>query len=86
MSSETLPAFIQRKLEIDHIISPFSLYNPPIKNFMINPLGLVKKHDTNPLEYWVITQHLASHSASVNDGIDKYEFRISFDTLKYAVK
>src|ERR1044072_129617 len=53
---------------------------------MVNPLGLVEKRDTNPTEYRVITHHSAPHGSSVNDGIDKHEFKISFDTWKHAVR
>jgi hypothetical protein len=38
------------------------------------------------VEYRVITHHSAPHGSSVNNGIDKHEFRISFDTLKHAVR
>ena len=53
---------------------------------MVNPLGLVEKRHTIPLEYRVITHHSAPHGSSVNDGIDKHNFQISFDTIKHAVR
>lgn len=86
LSPDTLPTFIRNERELGRISGPFSLQNPPTKIFMVNPIGLVEKRDTNPIEYRVITHHSAPHGASVNDGIDKHEFRISFDTLKHAVR
>ena len=73
LSPSTLPAFIQKEIKLGRIAGPFSLKNPPINIFMVNPLGLVEKRDTNPLEYRVITHHSASHGDSVNDSIDKHE-------------
>lgn len=86
LSPQTLPNFIRNELLIGRIAGPFSLEHPPTGLFMVNPLGLVEKRDTNPTEYRVITHHSAPHGSSVNDGIDRHEFKISFDTLKHAVK
>jgi len=68
------------------MIGPFSIQSPPADVFMVNPLELVEKRYTDPIEYRVITYHSASQGSSVNDSINKYEFQISFDTLKYAVQ
>ena len=86
LSPNTLPTFIRNEMVMGRISGPFSLQHPPTKLFMVNPLGLVEKCDTNPVEYRIITHHLAPHGSSVNNGIDKHEFRISFDTLKHAVR
>jgi len=86
LSPETLPTFIHNEITLGRISGPFSLQLPPTELFMVNPLGLVEKRDTNPTEYRVITHHSAPHGSSVNDGIDKHEFKISFDTLKHAVR
>jgi hypothetical protein len=86
LSPETLPAFIRNELALGRVSGPFSLQHPPSELFMVNPLGLVEKHDTNPIEYRVITHHSAPHGSSVNNGIDRHEFKISFDTLKHAVR
>jgi len=86
LSPDTLPTFIRNEIELGRISGPYSLQQPLTKLFMVNPLGLVKKRDTNPTEYRVITHHSAPHGSSVNDGIDKHKFRISFDTLKHAVR
>ena len=53
---------------------------------MINPLELIKKQNTNSIEYRVITYYSAPHESSVNDGIDRHEFKISFDTLKHTTR
>ncbi len=86
LSAKALPSFIQKEVKLKRMIGPFSLSFPPVNIFMVNPLGLVEKRYTDPIEYRVITHHSAPHGSSVNDGIDKHEFHISFDTLKYAVR
>ena len=86
LSPKTLPLFIQKEVELGKIAGPFSLSSPPIDKFMVNPLGLVEKRYTDPIEYRVITHHSAPRGNSVNDGILKHEFQISFDTLKHAVR
>ena len=86
LAPDALPAFIHKEIELGRVSGPFSLEQPPTKIFMVNPLGLVEKRDTDPLEYRVITHHSAPHGSSVNDGIDRHEFKISFDTLKHAVR
>src|ERR1044072_2364698 len=68
------------------MIGPFSIQSPLADVFMVNSLGLIEKRYTDPIEYRVITHHSAPQGSSVNDGIDKYEFQISFDTLKHAVQ
>jgi hypothetical protein len=86
LSPQTLPAFINKEIELGRIAGPFSVRNPPVDKFMVNPLGLVEKRYTNPIEYRVITHHSAPHGTSVNDGIHRHEFHISFDTMKHAVR
>jgi hypothetical protein len=86
LSPTTLPTFIRNEMIVGRISGSFSLLHPPSDLFMVNPLGLVEKRDTNPTEYRVITHHSAPHGDSVNDGIDRHEFKISFDTLKHAAR
>ena len=86
LSSTALPSFIQREVMLKRMVGPFSISSPPVDNFMVNPLGLVEKKYTNPVEYRVITHHSAPYGSSVNDGINKHEFHIAFDTLKHAVR
>jgi hypothetical protein len=59
LAPEALPIFIRKEMELGRISDPFSLEHPPTKIFMINPLGLVEKRDTDPQEYRVITHHSA---------------------------
>jgi hypothetical protein len=73
-------------MEVGRISGLFSLKHSLTEFFMVNPLGLVEKRDTDPPKYRVITHHSAPRGSSVNDGIDRHKFKISFDTLKHAVK
>ena len=86
LSPDTLPTFIRNELSVGRISGPFSLKHLPVDLFMVNPFGLVEKRETNPTEYRVITHHSAPYGSSVNDGIDRHEFKISFDTLKHAAR
>jgi hypothetical protein len=48
---DTLSSFICNKMAIGCISDPFFLQHSPTKLFIINPLSLIEKRDTNPVEY-----------------------------------
>src|SRR5581483_9372544 len=77
---------IEREVNMGRYAGPFTLEKPPCSNFMVNPCGLVPKKDTDPTEYRVINHQSTPKGFSVNDGIDKNDFAITYENVPYAMK
>lgn len=77
--------YINKGLKIGRMCGPFLVSNPPCSKFQINPCGLVKKKDTNPKAYRVISHLSAPFGASINDGINIIEFATKYKNLNHAI-
>ena len=74
---QVITEYIAKECASGHTAGPFP--QPPLKAFVVNPLGVVPKKRTGK---WRLIMHLSFPAgASVNDGIDVADFPLRYSTV-----
>lgn len=85
-SAEQLPEIVREKLNKELLLGRISgpYCSPPLKNFVVSPLGLVPKK--NPGKFRIIHHLSYPEGSSVNDGIPDRHAAVHYASVDDAVK
>ncbi|CAG8687729.1 5815_t:CDS:2 [Ambispora leptoticha] len=83
--SSALTNYINSELALGRMCRPFTMNNLPCTLFQINPCGLVKKKNTKPKSYRVISHLSAPSGKSINDGINNTDFITKYENINHAI-
>ena len=78
---EVIRNYVEEEVEAGRVLGPFSV--PPLDNFRCSPIGVVEKKE--PGKFRTIMNLSFPSGLSVNDGIQKDKFSLSYVTVDNAI-